>query len=158
MLRCDRTCNLIHSSAALSQYISPQIPRMSPQRDGSVGDGWWRGGRERKRSARESTHDSGGNHVGLCSHARPTNTQRERKRVTKLLFKSALISLGHLSARPCLLLLHMRHQDFLQLVFNAGKKEKEKQTKGKQRFFKVGPAIHHPLRTPPPSQCDFPRL
>lgn len=44
MLRCDKTCNLIHSSAALSQYISPRTPRVSPRRDGRVEDGWWGGG------------------------------------------------------------------------------------------------------------------
>lgn len=65
----------------------------------------------------------------LCSQK-----ERESERVTKPLFTSAQISLGHLSARPCLFLLHLHGQDFSLLVFNAGKMEKKKQTKAKRRF------------------------
>lgn len=53
------------------------------------------GCRERKRAARESTHDSGGgNRVGLCSHARPaeTESERERERDSQSYFSRALRS------------------------------------------------------------------
>lgn len=69
--------------------------------------------------------------------------QRARERLTKLLFTSAQIRLGHLSARPCLFLLHLHRQDFSLLVFNAGKRRKKtnKQKQNGDSFRLTG----HPL-------------